>query len=240
MSLVVPNSLRCVIMHHGCAQTHWDRDPDWRDAGAQKFCDDQGEMYRRPNRWFVAAAQWTAEQFSAHYDVPVAPVLPNWVAPMPRLRPDNERPVILGDWRTFNKGSGVIDALRAARPDLEFRPLRCEHDERPAFYGVADAYLCLSLSEGGAYSVADAEATSLPLVTTDVGNVFEYTSSIVIPWQQRDDVATVSAALDKALALERSADSSFYAAYDLKTWTAGWRDLLQTVADTPVGEKRQP
>ncbi len=230
LSVEVPDSLRTVVMHHGCAQTHFDRDPEWRDAGAQALVRAQREMYSRPNRWFVAAARWTSGEFSRHYGVPEAPVLPNWVAPMARNAGTRLRPVVLGDWRTFNKGSSVIDALRAARADLEFKTLACEHHERPEVYGSADAWLCLSLSEGGAYAVADAEATQLPVVTTDVGNVHEFTESVVVPWQERDQVARVSAALDEALALQRT--RSFYTDFDHAAWTAGWRHLLEEVCDS--------
>lgn len=230
LSVEVPDALRTIVVHHGCAKTHYDRDPEWRDAGALALVAAQAEMYRRPNRWFTAAARWTAEEFARHHGVPLAPVLPNWVAPMARREVPKARPVVLGDWRTFNKGEKVIDRLRAARPDLEFKTIACAHDERPQFYGAADAYLCLSLSEGGAYSVADAEATQLPLVTTDVGNVYEFTDSVVIPWQERDDVARVSRALDEALALRRT--RSFYTDFDHATWRAGWHELVAQVRDS--------
>ncbi len=227
-SLMVPETLRTVVLHHGCAQTHFDRDPGWRGSMEKGFCRAQRAMYSKPNRWYVSAARWTAEQFSHHHGVPLAPVLPSWVESMARSKARGGRPVVLGDFRTFNKGSEVVAKLSAARPDLEFRDLKCTYNERKDVYGAADAYLCLSLSEGGSFSVSDAEATTLPLVTTDVGNYLEYSASYLIPWQNRDDVAYVLGQLDRALSSPR--EPSFFEAWTLDRWRAAWRSTLEEVA----------
>jgi hypothetical protein len=234
-SLMVPEKLRTVVLHHGSAQTHFDRDPGWRGSMEQGFCRAQRAMYTRPNRWYLSAARWTAEQFSHHHGVPLAPVLPSWVETIPRLATQNARPVVLGDFRTFNKGSEVVAKLSAARPNLEFRDLKCTYDKRKEVYGVADAYLCLSLSEGGSFSVSDAEATNLPLVTTDVGNYLEYSSSYVLPWQQRDDVSLVLAQVDRALSAPRG--PSFFEEWTFDRWRAAWRTMVEEVADV---KQREP
>ncbi|HWZ91878.1 MAG TPA: hypothetical protein VNW92_23605 [Polyangiaceae bacterium] len=227
-SLLVPETLRTIVLHHGSAQTHFDRDPGWRGAMERSFCRAQREMYGKPNRWYLSAARWTAERFSEHHGVPLAPVLPSWVETITRSAARNARPVVLGDFRTFNKGSEVIAKLSAARPDLEFRDLKCTYNQRKGVYGVADAYLCLSLSEGGSFSVSDAEATGLPLVTTDVGNYLEYSASYVIPWQKRDDVAFVLAQLDRALGGPRG--PSFFESWTFDKWRAAWRTTVEEVA----------
>jgi hypothetical protein len=228
-SLLVPERLRTIVLHHGCAQTHFDRDPEWRDSMARGFCRAQRDMYRLPNRWFVSSARWTAEQFSAHHGVPFARLLPSWVETLPKRATAKARPLILGDFRTFNKGSRVIEKLRNACPNLEFRLLQCSYEQRREVYGAADAYLCLSLSEGGSFAVSDAEATSLPLVTTDVGNYLEYDASYVLPWQQRDEVGLVARTLERALSTARG--PSFFESYTQESWQRAWRTLLEEVAD---------
>ncbi len=228
-SLMVPDGLRTIVLHHGCAQTHFERDPAWRGAMETGFCRAQRDMYKKPNRWFLSAARWTAEQFSQHHGVPLAPVLPSWVESLPRLRTSNARPIVLGDFRTFNKGSAVVEKLAVARPKLEFRDLRCTYEQRKDVYGIADAFLSLSLSEGGSFSVSDAEATGLPLVMTDVGNYLEYTGSHVLPWQKRDDVDAVTAALDSVLSAPRA--PSFFEEYTFEKWRRSWRSQIEAVAD---------
>jgi glycosyl transferase family 1 len=228
-SLMVPDALRTVVIHHGCAQTHFDRDPDWRGKMERGFCQAQREMYRRPNRWFVSPAAWTAQQFSRHYGVPEAQVLPSWVESIARRVTNNARPVVLGDFRTVNKGSDVIARLRADVGKIDFRVLSFTYEQRKEVYANADAYLCLSMSEGGSFSVSDAEATGLPLITTDVGNYLEYSESWVIPWQKRDDTAFVKGELERALSTARG--PSFFESWTFEKWRKAWRTLLEQVSD---------
>ena len=47
-------------------------------------------------------------------------------------------------------------------------------DAMPAFYADLDAYVCASSSEGSNNSILEAAATSLPIITTDVGTVGEF------------------------------------------------------------------
>jgi hypothetical protein len=187
-------------------------------------------MYGLPNRWFCAVAAWTAQQFSSHYGVPLAPVLPSWVEPIERKPRSGQRKVVLGDFRTLNKGSQAVTGLRALAPQIEFRPLKCSYQTRKAAYADADAYLCLSLSEGGSFAVSDAEAARLPLITTDVGNYLEYSSSRVLPWQKRDDAAFVVREVEQALASPRG--PSFFDVWTFEKWRDAWRELVTEVAST--------
>ncbi|HEX2734910.1 MAG TPA: hypothetical protein VHM70_25065 [Polyangiaceae bacterium] len=228
-SLLVPEPLRTIVVHHGCAQTHFDRDPTWRGKREQQLCDAQRQMYQRPRRWFVALAEWTAEQFANHYAVPKPRIIPNWVdMPVRPKRSLGAKPVVLGDWRNFNKGSEIIPRLQERLPSFEFRTLVCTYQTRREAYHAADAYLCLSLSEGGSYSVSDAEAARLALVTTDVGNCEEYRAARVLPWQQRDDVKLIAEHLESALA---GREGAFFDDWTFEKWQRAWRQLVEEVAD---------
>lgn len=229
-SVLVPRRLRTIVLHHGCAQTHFDRDPDWRGAEPQRLCRAQRAMYERENRWYVALARWTAEQFSQHYGVPHAELLPSWVEPIAGRAHRPARPVVLGDFRNFNKGDAAVARLGDALPEFEFRQLKCTYETRKAAYEAADAYLCLSLSEGGSFAVSDAEATRLPLVTTNVGNHHEYTEACVIPWEARDDVDVVRRELERALGSARG--PSFFATWTFESWQRSWHELIERVAAT--------
>jgi len=237
-SVLLPSHVRTIVVHHGCAQTHFDRDPQWRGLPQRWRCLAQRLMYRRPNRTYVALARWTAQQFSGHYGVPEAAVIPSWVAPLTRQDARRGPPVILGDWRTFNKGREVIPRLRQCLPDVEFRPLVCTYATRAAAYAAADAYLCLSLSEGGSFSASDAEAAALPMITTDVGNCLEYSESRVFPWQSREDVTRVADAIEQALAVPRG--PVFFAQWTFEAWRRAWQDLVCRVADSPPAPALMP
>jgi hypothetical protein len=230
-SLLVPEPLRTIVVHHGCAQTHFDRDPTWRGKREVALCDAQRAMYQRERRWFVALAEWSAEQFATHYSVPKARVIPNWVdTPKRPARPVAERPVVLGDWRNFNKGSELIPELQRRLPKFEFRTLQCTYATRVQAYHAADAYLCLSVSEGGSYSVSDAEAAALPLVTTDVGNHAEYKTALSLPWDERHDLERIALALEASL--QEPSRATFFDSWTFEQWRTCWSELVQEVADT--------
>ncbi len=237
-SRLLPSRVRTIVVNHGCAQTHFDRDPQWRGLQQRWCCRAQRLMFRRSNRTFVSLARWTAQQFAGHYQVPEPVVIPSWVAPLARRAPRRDRAVILGDWRTFNKGKDIIPLLQRRLPGVEFRPLSCTYATRGAAYGDADAYLCLSLSEGGAFSVSDAEAAALPLVTTDVGNYLEYTASHVLPWQSRDDIACVASSVERALSLPRG--PVFFEDWTFERWKNAWHELVCRVADAPPAAPLAP
>jgi hypothetical protein len=225
----VPRGLRTIVVHRGCAQTHYDRDPGWRTPRHLAWCQAARAMYRCPNRWYVALARWTALEHMRHYGVPEATLIPHFAAPIERPpRVCSNRPVILGDFRNFNKGREAVRALGAALPEFEFRALDCTYETRAQAYASADAYLCLSLSEGGSWSLADAEAARLAIVTTNVGNCFEFTQAVVIDYRERDNPATVRDALRRALAAPR--ESSFFDSWTFDRWTAAWRNLVEEVA----------
>jgi glycosyltransferase involved in cell wall biosynthesis len=226
-SLAVPDQLRTIVVHHGCAQTHFDRDPEWRGRSPRRLCAAQRAMYQRPNRTFVAASAWAAQQFALHYGVAPALVIPHWVPALSGVRAAHGRKLVLGDFRTWNKGRDVLPRLAARLSQVDFRPLVCTYETRHEAYARADAYLSLSVSEGGSYALCDAEVAALPIVMTDVGNCQEFTAASVIPWRARDDVERVGLALEQAFSLPRG--PSFYVEYGFERWRGAWRELVARV-----------
>lgn len=222
LSLDVPDEVRTVVVHHGSAKAHFERDEAWRNSYTAEMVIKQREMYARPNRSFVAPSMWVAEEFGAR----LCDVIPHWAEEIPRLPRASARYVIIGDWRDNNKGAGIWRKLAERCPQWQFSPLDFRTDEgRRQQYGTADLYLCLSLSEGGSYSMCDAEAASLPIVSTDVGNYMEFDDCEVIRWQDRDNLDLVAAAIDRKLHQGRR-KPSFYKAYTFPLWQCLWRETV--------------
>ncbi len=222
LSLDVPAEIKAIVVHHGCAATHYERDPQWRNESTKALVEGQQRMFDLPNRTFVAPGEWVADQFG---DRPFTTVTPHWVDSIPPL-PKGRKPVIIGDWRDSNKGAYAERALRASCPQWEFRGLSFRGDQgRREQYGSASLYLCLSLSEGGPYSVCDAEAAELPIVTTDVGNYREFEDCEVIRWQDRDNVGIVADAIERKLRVGRELPG-FYREYTFEKWAGLWRNLV--------------
>lgn len=221
-SCELPPAARVLVVHHGCARTHYDRDPAWRNERTRHIVELQAKMFDYPNRTFVAPSDWVREQFGGN-----ARMIPHWVEPIEWTPNRSETPMIIGDWRGWNKGAAVWPRLARICPEWYFEPLSFKEDGgRRRQYGEASLYLCLSLSEGGSYSMCDAEATGLPIVTTDVGNYREFSDAEVIPWQQRDNVELVIAAIERKLRTGRQ-KPSFYENYTFEHWAEAWRNVIR-------------
>lgn len=229
LSVLVPETTPCIVVLHGCARTHYERDPAWRSPTTAAMCQGQEEMLHVKHRLFVAPSRWVRSEFCRWYDLPedFARMLIHWVPPTVRQPPKNQRPVVMGDWRDTNKGLFIWPHLAEMLPQYEFRQLNCRTDaERAAAYQEADVFLCLSLSEGGAYVCLDAEAAAMPVVTTPVGMCFDF------PWwyvlsdvSKRAWFAEVAALVDQALAATPRA--SFYERYTFGQWSLLWHAAVE-------------
>lgn len=228
MSLQVPPGIRTVVVHQGCAQTHYERDPVWRTSSSLEMVRLQRKMFDLKTRSYVAPSVWVMNQFDQHC-APVIyrpAIIPNWAAPIERL-PKSGKPRIIGDWRDNNKGSGIWKKLAAHCPQWDFGPLNFRDDAgRRKQYGEASLYLCLSLSEGGAYAVCDAEAAELPIVTTDVGNYREFADCHVIHWTDRENLDLVAAAIEHKLSEGRRI-ASYFRNYSFNCWRADWERVVR-------------
>lgn len=230
--LTIPDEIEAIVVHHGCAATHYERDPLWRNHATARMVADQMLMTRerKARTIFWAPSAWVADEFSRHNPdwMREVVVCPNWVEPMDLSRwADSilEQKIIIGDWRDANKGSHIWKRIASKAPaGWKFEPLEFrDQATKEKQYGLASVYLCLSLSEGGAYSVSDAEAAGLPIVTTDVGNYREFSDSIVIPWQERENPGVVLPAIEKALTIGRR-PNNWYTGVTFSHWAQIWRE----------------
>jgi len=228
LSLAVPPDIRTIVVHHGCAATHYARDPKWRTPHTMASVEGQCRMFELPNRTWVAPSWWVGMQFcdvcpkGIEYSFKT---IPHWVEPIEPL-PKSGKPKIIGDWRDHNKGADLWAQLATRCRQWEFQPLSFRDDAgRKRQYGDASLYLSLSLSEGGSYSVCDAEAANLPIVMTDVGNYAELDDAEVIRWQDRDNLDLVIAAIDRKVKAGRR-KPSFYVSHTFDRWAGLWRGLM--------------
>jgi glycosyltransferase involved in cell wall biosynthesis len=227
LSLLVPENVKTIVVHHGCAETHFARDLYWRNESTRAIVEQQKAMFEKPNRKYVAPSQWIADQFWPDNKFTLIQVIPHWVERMELERKSAPpKPVIIGDWRDWNKGSEAWKRIAAYCPQWHFRPLafRTENEKREQ-YRSADLFLNLSLSEGAGYAMADAEAAGIPIVTTDTGLWEEFKECFHIPWQLREDVEAVTYWIAKSLSVSRG--PSFYDRYSFDDWAALWRKAIQ-------------
>lgn len=233
LGMLVPDEVPVVVVHHGCAPYHYHVEPGWRNADTLFMAAQQRRVLARPNTFFVAPSGWVHQKFyelapdSRQYLRNSFPI-PHWTQPWEEklVGTVKMRPLVVGDWRNFNKGAGQIDAVRKACPEVCFEQLDFEPtpEGRERAYRHADAYLCLSLSEGAPYSVADAEAQGLPIITTKVGNVEEFTGCYVV--QDRDPELVASAVRFALAQHPQRRRHTFYTTFTWSCWRARWGHVL--------------
>jgi hypothetical protein len=111
-SLMVPERVKTIVVHHGNAVYHYEVDESWRNSMTQQIATGQRLMFHKRNRLYVAPSKWIQDRFRdfapSWYDS-LSVVLPHWVPQIhggeKALR--NVRPRVIGDWRNPNKGSEV-------------------------------------------------------------------------------------------------------------------------------------
>jgi hypothetical protein len=234
LGLEVPEDVPCVVVHHGCAPYHYHVDPVWRNDETLRMAADQRRVLKRPNTVFVAPSAWVMKEFSKLADESYpsrAFFIPHWVPEIP-AGADGPRiwrgPRVIGDWRTQNKGSEIWPFLASSMPDFEFAPLKYDENSEEArrqFYRNADVYLCLSLSEGCPYSVLDAEAASLHIVTTETGSCHELAQGGAIMIRDRNDVAEIQKAITQA-SLRTMRRVNMFRSFHFASWRAAWEDVI--------------
>lgn len=226
LSLMIPERVHCVVVHHGCAPYHYEVDEGWRCATTEHMAVAQRLMFHKRGRIFVAPSKWVQDRFSElttqkHDSV----VLPHWVPLIPEAGVV-ERGLVIGDWRNWNKGAEAIKLIRLAmNGEAEFLQLDFDGDDaRRSFYQKADAYLCLSLSEGAPYSVMDAEAAGLPIASTVTGNIEEFSWAHRI--KNRENTEEVCEAVRAALENRPKRPESFFVKHSFEEWKKAWQVVI--------------
>jgi hypothetical protein len=206
----VPTETPTILVHHGCAETHQERDPTWNNT----LCiNGQRNMFniRNPeNTFIISCSQFCTDEFTKHFGekykkFPNKLILhTSELEPCKQEKKYNKIPVILGNWSCKNKGSQSFNKLRETlKGEFEFRQLSTkstnsltEHnDELKQIYGECDIYLQLSLAEGNSYATLDAFSQNLLVCGTDVGLLYElYGKGIgkIFDYRKRDDIEMVA------------------------------------------------
>jgi predicted O-linked N-acetylglucosamine transferase (SPINDLY family) len=207
----IPSKYPAIVVHHGCARTHADRDPYWDETIKNYIIKGQDEIFemRNPdNTWFISISQFCSDEFSTHYKKKYSKYTQHKIINSSELKEDNfkislnnrDKPIIIGNWSDYNKGSKIIQKLaRKLKNEFIFKNIRIpnmtdiyQHNHlKSEFYKDADIYLCLSLSEGSSYALLDSLITNLLVVGTNVGLMYNDLPDDVatrINWERRDDV----------------------------------------------------
>jgi len=201
----IPNEYPIILVHHGVAQTHADREPEWDQYWRDLCCNGQKKMlyYRNPkNTWTISCSQFCTDEFTKYYPEIYPKFLNKKILHCSELNEEiykkefNKKPIILGNWQNVNKGKHLIKKLKELLPEFEFKQLSVmpETNEtlesfnkrKQEIYIKADLFLQLSICEGSSYSALDSLLTRQILVSTNTGFAYELNkdSFVEIDWKK--------------------------------------------------------
>ena len=214
----IPNEYDIVLVHHGVAKTHADREPNWNKYWRDLCCNGQAKMleYRDPNKTkIISISQFCSDEFTRYYgDVytrfeKIKILHSSELNERYRKEKWNTTPIVLGNWKDANKGKNVIKEL-ALSNQFQFQDLQVHPDKngivnfntrKQNIYLNADIFLQLSLCEGNSYSTLDALLCGLPVVSSDVGLFYKDVPEncyVKIDWTRNNDAKYVQSKLNEA------------------------------------------
>lgn len=231
--LDVHEKYKCIVVHHGCAKTHLEREPAWM---GHHYVMGQARMKYRGNNWYVSPSKFCSDEFERHHKITSDFRVLHSVPISSELEIMKARRVI-GDWRNFNKGEQAIEQLRHRAPDWEFIQLQCDPSnvvDKIMKYNSASIYLTLSLSEGCSYSQLDALALGLPVLSTDVslfGGDADSRCGISFSWKDRDNHDLIYELLEEIYHNHKTYDPRAWMSSlnNFASWKNRWRGLVQEV-----------
>jgi glycosyltransferase involved in cell wall biosynthesis len=214
MACDIPNEYPVLLVHHGCALTHAEREPDWNLYWKNLCCSGQEKMlyHRNPNNtWIISCSTFCTEEFTKYFKELYTSFKILYVPHSSELNENiykeiwNDSPVILGNFTTNHKGKNIIEKLINhdtsknnlfkysninVYPDKE-ESLNNFNNRKQQRYIESDIFLQMSLHEGNSYSTLDALMNGLVIVCTDVGLFYKDVPEdcfVKIPWEKFNDV----------------------------------------------------
>ena len=117
----IPNEIPVILVHHGCAKTTADRNPEWGEPYRSRCTNGQDRMltYRNPETTkIISISQSCTDDFTKYYGKEYTkferiPLLhPSELDENRYKKTFNERPVVLGNWKGLKKGERLLPILK--------------------------------------------------------------------------------------------------------------------------------
>ena len=234
----IPTHIPLIIVHHGIARTHSERDPLWTGETRDLCINGQDEMLEKRsshNTIFIAISQFCIDEFTRHYGEKYTKFR-IFSLPTPydkfgfysESKSTNSKPVIIGDWRDTNKGSHLVAELQIRFPEYEFRQLKTtdtndmvEHNKQiENSYHSADFYLSFSKSEGNSFSILDAFYYDLCVIGTNVGYLYKLENDLayIYDWELTNNIDKITEIVRDAVSKSIKNKSKIDTLLSLENW----------------------
>lgn len=208
LCLDIPKNNPLIIVHHGIAKTHKERDSKWQGPLADLCIQGQKKMfyYRNPkNTSVISISQFCTDEFTRHLKDQYQKFDRELILHTSELdtsrykKKFNLKPIILGNWNSPNKGQHIYINLSRNHNFFTFQNLYVKNDNndiddfnkrKQDIYLNSDIFLQLSSCEGNSYATIDAILNGLVLVASNVGLCYQDLPEdcfVKIDWHQNND-----------------------------------------------------
>jgi len=251
LSSQIPSHIPLMVVHHGVARVHFEREPTWDDKWKKLCVYGQDLMFhlRKPNNTiFISPTKFCQNEFYRIYGEYYKTYENIYIPHASELNEDiykkklNDNPIIIGNWIQNSKGKHIIEGLKLLLPDFEFKPLELNFENKSIeeynklkqqYYIKGDIYLCLSIVEGCSYSLLDAMMNNLLIVSTDVGimeNEVNKSSFVDLSWDNLDiEVIAnkVKYIWKKRKEYFNKSREEYFKIISWKIWEEKWKQLIK-------------
>jgi hypothetical protein len=188
----IPDKYNVILVHHGCALTHAEREPQWDKYWKELCCNGQKEMLNRNTNKtrIISSSTFCTDEFARFFPIKYKTFENKLILHTSELNINyyktkfNDNPIIFGNFAGFNKGEHIYNLLKK-RNNFNIEKINVKfnlkkhgtymkyNEEKQMFYINRDIYLQLSLCEGFSYATLDAFACGNVIVATNVGLTYK-------------------------------------------------------------------
>ena len=208
LSCDIPNNYKIILVHHGVAETHAQREPMWDPYWKNLCCNGQSKMFhiREPvNTRIISISQFCTDEFTKYYGDIYTRFINTKVFHTCELNENifkkifnHTKPKILGNWNDVKKGLNIIKQIKMN--DIVFEELYIKlnkngindyNNRKQELYIKSDMFLQLSVCEGFSYAALDALLSGIPVVSTNVGLFYKDIPEdcfVKIDWERLNDI----------------------------------------------------
>ena len=189
----IPNTYSVVLVHHGCALTHAEREPTWHPYWKNLCCNGQKQMLvqREPsNTKIISISTFCSDEFQRFFPDRYPLYDKTLIFHTSELNPKkykktfNAKPIIFGNFNSNLKGASIIqklnkqtffkiDKLNVSYDRIKDGSYEHYNERKQQFYLDRDIFLQLSLCEGNSYATLDAFLCGNVVVATNVGFTYK-------------------------------------------------------------------
>jgi len=208
----VPTDINTILVHHGCAITTANRNPDWGEPWRSLCTNGQNKMllYRKPeNTLIISISKSCTDDFTRYFKGDYTKFKRIDVLHTSELDENrykttfNDKPRVLGNWIGLKKGQRLMPMLKRRATDFNFIQLNVYiqngnindfNKRKQNIYLQNDIFLQLSNSEGNSYATLDALLCGMVVVSSNVGLFYGDVPEdcfVKLDWKKNGDVEYV-------------------------------------------------